>query len=345
MQSGIGYRCDETRMLESPSSDRMREPGVADEGTTTVKIDLMPYAFFQGEIVPVEDAKVSIATHALQYGTGAFGGIRGYQDANGETINIFRLPEHTRRLMNSARLLRAQLKLDADGLGKVLQDLVLKNNPQSDIYIRPFVYKSGIELSPRLTGVDDDIAIYMIPFGDYFDMSRPLKVMVSSWVRSTDNNIPSRGKITGAYINSAFAKDQAEEAGCDDALMMNARGKVAEASGANLYIVRNGTMITSPITGDILEGITRMSIIKFAEDAGIPVEVREIDRSELYISDEAFLCGTGAQVAVIGSIDGRPVGTGERGPVTQKIQEIFFSVVRGKNEQYGDLLTKVPVHN
>ncbi len=310
-----------------------------------MKIDLMPYAYFRGEIVPQEDAKVSIATHALQYGTGAFGGIRGYQDASGETINIFRLPEHTRRLMNSARLLRCELNIDADGLACVLQELVLKNNPQSDIYIRPFVYKSGVELTPRLKGVEDDLAIYMIPFGDYFAMDRPLKMLVSSWVRSTDNNIPSRGKITGAYINSAFAKDQAEEAGCDDALMLNARGKVAEASGANLYIVRNGTLITSPISGDILEGITRLSILQFAEDAGIPVQVREIDRSELYISDEAFLCGTGAQVAVIGSIDGRPVGTGQRGPITEKIQDIFFGVVRGKNAQYDNLLTKIPVHS
>lgn len=331
-------------MLESRASSRLRVPVVADEGTTGVKIDLLPYAYFQGQIVPSDEAKISIATHALQYGTGAFGGIRGYQDANGETINIFRLPEHTRRLMNSARLLRAELNLDAEGLADVLQELVLKNNPQSDIYIRPFVYKSGIELSPRLKGVEDDIAIYMIPFGDYFAMDRPLKVMVSSWVRSTDNNIPSRGKITGAYINSAFAKDQAEEAGCDDALMLNARGKIAEASGANLYIVRDGVMITSPVTGDILEGITRMSIIKFAEDQGIPVEVREIDRSELYVASEAFLCGTGAQVAVIGSIDGRPVGDGTRGPVTKTIQEIFFGVVRGENARYSDLLTKIPVH-
>jgi len=330
-------------MLESAFRRWLQAPAVTDEETGIVKIDLLPYAYFRGQFVPSDEAKVSIATHALQYGTGAFGGIRGYQDASGETINIFRLPQHTRRLMNSARLLRANLNIDADGLGDVLQELVIKNNPQSDIYIRPFVYKSGIELSPRLTGIEDDIAIYMIPFGDYFDMDRPLKLMVSSWVRSTDNNIPSRGKITGAYINSALAKDQAEEAGCDDALMLNQRGKIAEASGANFYIVRDGTMITSPITGDILEGITRMSVIQFAEDAGIPVEVREIDRSELYIADEAFLCGTGAQVAVVGSIDGRPIGTGARGPVTQKIQEIFFSVVRGQNDQYSHLLTKVPV--
>jgi branched-chain amino acid aminotransferase len=309
-----------------------------------VKIDLLPYAYFQGKIVPQDEAKVSIATHALQYGTGAFAGIRGYQDASGETINIFRLPEHSRRLMSSARLLRCELDLDPDGFADVVRELVLKNNPQSDVYIRPFVYKSGIELTPRLKGIEDDLAIYMIPLGDYLAMDRPLKLMVSSWVRSTDNTIPSRGKISGSYINSAFAKDQAEEAGCDDALMLNARGKIAEASAANLYIVRNGTMITSPITGDILEGITRMSVIQYAGDLGIPVEVREIDRSELYIADEAFLCGTGAQVAVIGTVDGRPVGTGQRGPVTEQIQEIFFSVVRGQNAQYENLLTRIPVH-
>jgi branched-chain amino acid aminotransferase len=331
-------------MLESASSDRLKVPVVAIEGTAIVKIDLLPYAYFRGEIVPFEDAKISVATHALQYGTGAFGGIRGYMDANGETINIFRLPQHCRRLMNSARLLRSKLNVDADSLAQVIQDLVLKNNPQSDIYIRPFIYKAGLELSPRLNGIEDDITIYMIPFGDYFDMSRPLKMLVSAWVRSTDNNIPSRGKLSGAYINSAFAKDQAEEAGFDDALMLNSRGKVAEASGANFYIVRDGTLITSPITGDILEGITRQSVIQFAEDAGIPVDIREIDRSELYIADEAFLCGTGAQVAVIGNIDGRPVGSGERGPVTEKIQQIFFDAVRGKSPEYDHLLTKVPVH-
>lgn len=310
-----------------------------------MKIDLLPYAYFRGEIVPQEDAKVSIATHALQYGTGAFAGIRGYQDASGETINVFRLPEHSRRLMSSARLLRCELNLDAGGFADVVKELVLKNNPQSDVYIRPFVYKSGVELTPRLKDIEDDLAIYMIPLGDYLAMDRPLKLMVSSWVRSTDNNIPSRGKISGSYINSAFARDQAEEAGCDDALMLNARGKVAEASAANLYIVRDGTLITSPITGDILEGITRMSVIQYAEDAGIPVEVREIDRSELYIADEAFLCGTGAQVAVIGTVDGRPVGAGQRGPITEQIQDIFFSVVRGQNARYENLLTKIPVHS
>jgi branched-chain amino acid aminotransferase len=307
------------------------------------EIPLQPYAYFEGQIVPSDEAKVSIATHALQYGTGAFGGIRGYLDVSEESINIFRLPDHTRRLMNSSRILRSSLKLDADGLATVIQDLVAKNNPRSNIYIRPFIYKAGLELTPRLNGIRDDIAIYIISFGDYFAMDKPLRVLVSSWVRIADSIIPSRGKITGGYINSSLAKDQAESAGFDDAIMLNISGKVAEGSGANLFIVRNGTLITSPITGDILEGITRRSVVRFARDAGIPVEEREIDRSELYVADEAFFCGTGAQVASIGDIDGRPVGNGERGEITKTIQDIFFACVRGEDSKYGHLLTKVPV--
>lgn len=308
-----------------------------------MEIELQPYAYFEGNFVPSSEAKVSIATHALQYGTGAFGGIRGYLDVSQETINIFRLPDHCKRLMNSARMLRAELDLNADTLGQVLQELVSRNNPTSNVYIRPFIYKAGLELTPHLKGIRDEVAIYMIAFGDYFSMETPLRLMVSSWMRIADNIIPSRGKITGGYINSSLAKDQAEAAGFDDALMLNERGKIAEASGANLFIVRDGTLITSPITGDILEGITRRSVMTFARDAGIPTEEREIDRSELYVADEAFLCGTGAQVAAVGSIDGRDIGTGQRGLITETIQEIFFSCVRGEDQKYADLLTKVPV--
>lgn len=309
-----------------------------------MKIDLLPYAYFRGDIVPADEAKISIATHAVQYGTGAFAGIRGYMDASGESINIFRLPDHTRRLMDSARLIRADLDVDADGAANIIEELTLKNNPQSDIYIRPFVYKSAVELTPRLKDVESDLAIYQIPFGDYFAMDRPLRFMVSSWIRSTDNNIPSRGKITGAYINSALAKDQAEAAGYDDALMLNQDGKVSEASGANFFIVRNGRLATSPITGDILEGITRRTVFELAAEIGVPIDERPIDRSELYIAQEAFVCGTGAQIAVVGEIDGRPVGDGQQGEITRRLQEMFFDIVRGKNPDYGHYLTRVPVH-
>jgi branched-chain amino acid aminotransferase len=327
-------------------SDASPTDGLSPESKEhAVKITLQPYAYFQGEFVPSDEAKISIATHAVQYGTAAFGGIRGYIDVSGETINIFRLRDHTKRLMNSARLLRSNLPVDAEGFAKIIEELVERNNPKTNVYIRPYIYKSGIELSPHLKGIDDDFAVYMIAFGDYFQMETPLRLMVSSWVRIEDNVIPSRGKISGGYINSSFAKDQAEEAGYDDAIMLNRGGKVAEASGANLFIVRDGALITSPLNSDILEGITRRSVLMFARDLGVPVDEREIDRSELYVADEAFLCGTGAQVAVVGSIDGRPVGTGERGPVTEKVQDVFFRLVRGEHSSsaYASLLTRVPV--
>jgi branched-chain amino acid aminotransferase len=306
-------------------------------------IELMPYAFFEDEIVPEDQAKVSIATHALQYGTGAFGGIRGYLDNDGKSINIFRLPEHCARLLQSGKFLRAEIPYTNDQMGEVITSLVKKNAPDRNVYIRPLIYKAGIVLSPKLTGIRDSLAIYMIPLDDYVDMSTPLKLMVSSWQRIEDNVIPSRGKISGGYINSSLAKDQAAEGGYDDAILLNRDGKVAEGSGANLFIVRNGTLITSPITSDILEGITRRSIVEFARDLGIGVEERAIDRSELYISDEAFLCGTGVQIAAVGSIDGRPIGDGQRGSITAQLQSLYFDIVKGTNKQYQHYVTNIPI--
>lgn len=304
---------------------------------------LLPNAFFEGEFVPIDQAKVSIATHALQYGTGCFGGIRGYLDRDGQTINIFRLPDHTRRLIQSGMLLRAQLPYSPSDVAGIITELVRRNAPRHNVYIRPFIYKAGLELTPRLSGVRDQLAVYMLPLNDYLDLSTPLRVMVSSWQRIEDNIIPSRAKITGGYINSSLAKDQAAEGGYDDAILLNREGKVSEGSGANLFIVRNGALVTSPITADILEGITRRSLVEFARDAGITVEERAIDRSELYIAEEAFFCGTGVQIAGIGSIDGRPIGNGERGPITQRMQETFFALVRGEDSPYKRYLTQVSV--
>lgn len=304
---------------------------------------LLKYAFFEGDFVPEGEAKISIATHALQYGTGCFGGIRGYLDRDGKTINIFRLPEHTKRLLQSGSILRSQLPYSAEDIAGIVTELIRRNAPNQNVYIRPFIYKAGLQLVPRLRGVPDQIAVYMLPLDDYLDLNTPIRLMVSSWQRIEDNVIPSRGKITGGYINSSLAKDQATEAGYDDALMLNRNGKVSEGSGANLFIVRNGALITSPISADILEGITRRSLVEFARDAGIPVEEREIDRSELYIADEAFLCGTGVQVAAVGSIDGRPVGNGERGPITGQLQEIFFKLVHGEDSPYRHYLTQVSI--
>src|SRR5215212_6334458 len=283
---------------------------------------MLEYAYFEGNIVPFADAKISVGTHAVQYGTGAFAGIRGYLDQDGETINIFRLPEHAARLLNSAKLLRSRLPFNRESLAQTIVDLVEKNAPASDVYIRPFVYKSSVQLTPRLNGLDDELAIYMLELGDYLDTVSGVKASVSSWHRVPDNAVPGRGKLSGSYINSALSKDEAEEKGADEAILLDSHGHVAEGSGCNLFLVRDGVLITAPVTGDILEGITRRSIILFAKDLGIPVEERVIDRSELYIADEAFFCGTGVQIAPIASIDGRPISNGDPGPITSRLRDI-----------------------
>jgi branched-chain amino acid aminotransferase len=302
---------------------------------------MLDYAFFEGKIVPFADAKISIGTHALQYGTGAFAGIRGYLDQDGETINIFRLRDHTKRLLNSAKLLRAELPYTPDSLADVIASVIEANAPKGDVYIRPFVYKPAVQLTPRLRGIGDELAVYAMNMGDYLDLNKGQKAIVSSWVRINDNAIPSRGKITGAYANSAFVKDEAEEQGADEAIVLNSQGKVAEGSGCNLFVVRDGVLITPPINSDILEGITRRTILQLAEEMEIPTEVRAIDRTELYLLEEAFFCGTGVQVAWIETIDGRPVGNKQRGPISAKLQDAFFDIVRGRDPQHAQFLTKV----
>ena len=302
---------------------------------------MMEYAFFQGRIVPFAEARISIGTHTVQYGTGAFAGIRGYLDDDGSTINIFRLKDHAERLLNSARLLRAELPFDRDSLAATIVSLVERNAPTGDAYIRPFVYKPAIQLTPRLRGLGDELAIYMLSIGDYLKLDRGQRAVVSSWSRIPDNAIPSRGKLIGAYVNSALAKDEAEEKGADEAIMLTTAGKVAEGSGCNLFIVRGDTLVTAPVTGDILEGITRRSMLRMASDTGVRTEERPIDRTELYVADEAFFCGTGVQVAWIESIDGRPVGKGQMGPITSRLRTTFFDTVRGRSVRYADWITGV----
>ncbi len=304
---------------------------------------MLEYAFFEGQVVPFSEANISIGTHCVQYGTAAFAGIRGYLDDSGRTVNIFRLQDHARRLMNSARILRAELPYAPSDVAKIIADLTERNGHHGDVYIRPFVYKPAVQLTPRLKGIGDELAVYMMPMGDYLSLDHGQKAIISSWFRIPDNAIPSRGKLSGAYVNSAFAKDEAEEKGADEAIMLNTAGKIAEGSSCNLFMVRDGALITPPFSSDILEGITRRSILQMAQDAGIPTEVREIDRTELYLADEAFFCGTGVQIAWIETIDGRPVGDGECGPITSQLQTAFFDTVRGRDDRYASWLTRVPI--
>lgn len=301
----------------------------------------LPFAFFEGKIIPTELAKVSIMTNALQYGTGIFGGIRGYQSGNKKDYFIFRLNDHYKRFITSLKILNKTIPYSVEKLVKITIEVAQKNQPKSDFYVRPFAYAADYELSPDTSRLNFDFALYMIPLGEYLPISKGLKLMISNWTRINDNMIPSRAKATGGYFNSAIAKGDAARLGFDDTLMLGADGHLTEASAANFFMVRDGVLITSPKYADVLEGITRKTTLTLAQDLGIPTVERHIDRTEVYIADEAFLTGTGTQVAWINEVDGRIIGNGKIGPITAKIQKHFFNIVRGNVDRYSSWLTKI----
>ncbi len=302
-------------------------------------MEFLEYAYFDGKIIPFGQANVSVATLALQYGLSVFGGIRGYKSEDGKAINIFRLQDHFTRFSRSANLLKIKLPGDAQMLAQATIELTKRNNPNSDCYYRPFAYKSDLSLGPSIAHPGGGFTIYMLPLQNYFSKDT-LSLGVSSWRRVSDGQIPARGKIGGAYVNSAIAKDEAVLNGYDDAIMMNQHGKVGEASAANLFMVRDGVLITPPVTADILEGITRRTVLELANDLGLPVLEREIDRSELYICDELFLCGTAAQISPVTHVDKREIGDATR-PVITKLRGTFEDAVRGRNPEYAKWLTRV----
>ena len=304
-------------------------------------MSLLPKAFFQGAIIPFEDAKVSIATHSMQYGTGVFGGIRGYYNPEKNCVNIFRLSDHIKRVFNSARLIKVDIAYSQEEVFQTFVDLTKANGAKSNVYFRPMAYKSGTDLTPKLTGIDDDFAIFMMANEDLYTTDKGISATVSSWRRISDNVIPARGKVAGGYINSSLAKDDALEAGFDEAIMLNRYEKVAEGSAANLMIVREGVLVTPDINSDVLEGIMRRSVMQMARDMGIEVQERTVDRSELYMADEVFFCGTGAQIKSVVDIDRRLVGNGEVGEITQKIYAQFRKIIMNEETPYGDWVTSV----
>jgi branched-chain amino acid aminotransferase len=308
-----------------------------------MKATSFPYAFFQEKIVNIEEAKVSVMTNALQYGTGIFGGIRGYYNAEKKYISVFRLDDHYKRFLLSVNVLGCTLPYTKEQLKELTIALIKKNKPTTDAYLRPFAYVGHTNLGPNLADTTLDFTVYMIPLGEYLPVDKGLSVMVSSWRRISDNAIPSRAKISGGYVNSALARKEAHENGYDEAIMLSEAGNVSEGSAENLFIVRDGVVITPAVADDVLEGITRRTVIQLAKDNNIPVEVRTIDRSELYVSDEVFLSGTGCQIAWISKIDKRTIGSGKIGPVSKLLQEKFFKIVRGEDDIYADWCTKIPM--
>ena len=305
-----------------------------------------PFAYFEGNVVPLGDAKVGIMTHALNYGTGCFEGIRGYWVPEDEQVYLFRAREHFERLHRSAHILRMKVRLDPAELTQLACDLVAKSGYREDVYVRPLVYKSaeqvGLSLVRKapdggLEDVEDDFFMFTVPFGAYLDLDKPIRVTISPWRRIDDNVIPPRAKVTGLYINSALATSQAKELGFDEAIMLNSDGSVSEGPGENIFMLRDGKLITTGPDSNILEGITRHAVMTLArEELGIEVVERRIARTELYIADELFFTGTAAQISAIGEVDGRTIGSGEIGPVAARLQEVFFDAVRNRNPKYAD---------
>jgi branched-chain amino acid aminotransferase len=298
-------------------------------------VTLPKNAYFKGKIVPYADAKVGVLTHGLNYGTAVFGGIRAYWNEEEEQLYAFRPLEHFQRFLNSTKLMCMELGQTAEQLTQITIELLRTDGYRCDVYIRPLAYKADEMIGVKLHGLHDEFSIVAVPFERYVSNDTNAHVTFSSWRRVDDNMIPARGKISGAYANSALIKTDAVRAGFDEALVLNQDGHVSEGSAMNIFLVRDGTVITPPVTDNILEGITRRSVAELLRaELGVPVVERPIDRTEVYLSDEFFMTGTAAQVTAVTRVDHRPIGQGQMGPVTARLRELFAEVVRGRVPKY-----------
>jgi branched-chain amino acid aminotransferase len=297
--------------------------------------------YFQGEYVKLGEARISIMTHAFLYGTGVFEGIRAYWNPDEKQMYALRIKEHIVRLRNSSKIMLMAELPSVEEFTEIVLQVLRRNNFHEDAYCRPSVYKSTEAIGVKLHGLKHDFYVLSIPMGDYIDTEKGIATGTVSWRRTSDVSMPSRSKITGSYVNPAFSKTEAMLNGFEEAIVLTNDGHVAEGSAENLFMVRDGVLITPSVSEDILEGITRAGIIEIAAHLGIPVKERQIDRSELYIADEVFLCGTGAQVSPVSSVDHRPVGDGRVGPMSKLISKTYFDAVRGRMPAFKHWVTPV----
>jgi branched-chain amino acid aminotransferase len=305
-------------------------------------VTLPNFAFFRGQIVPYSEAKVGVLTHTFNYGTAVFGGLRAYWNSDEEQLFIFRPLDHYQRFLESARLMLMELPYSADEMVQFTIDLLRAEDYRTDAYIRPISYFADEIIGVRLHDLHADLTMISIPFGSYVQNEEGIHVTISSWRRLDDNMIPARGKISGAYVNSAFIKTDAQRSGFDEAIVLNQDGHISEGSAENFFLVRKGIMCTPPVTENILEGITRRTIMMLLRDElGVEVVERPIDRTEIYLAEEAFFCGTGVQIAAITQVDHRPVGTGRLGSITKELRRLYFDVVRGRVPKYRELCAPV----
>jgi branched-chain amino acid aminotransferase len=300
------------------------------------------WVYFEGELCRYGDAHLGLLTHALHYGTGCFEGIRAYWSERQQRMNVFKMPEHFRRMTGNALMLHMKLPHSVEELCALTVELMRRNDFRTDVYIRPLVYKANEEIGIRFHNLRDGFMIVPVPFGAYVDTTGGIRCQVSSWRRMDDNVAPPRSKATGIYINSALSKTEAYLNGFDEAILLTQDGHVCEGSAENLFIMRRGQLITPPASENIVEGVTRATLMDFArDDLGIEVVERRIDRSELYVADEVLLCGTGAEVSAVIEIDRRRIADGEPGEVTRKLQERYFAACKGEDDRHVDWLTPI----
>lgn len=300
------------------------------------------YVFLNGKYIEADKAMIPVRTHAFLYGTGVFEGIRAYYNDEEKQLYIFRMKEHYERMLRSGKIMFMNSPYTIEEYMAQTKELLKKNGYKQDVYLRPTLYKSAIKVGPGLYDNEDSYCLFTTPFGAYYDATAGLKLCVSSWRRTSDNAIPPRAKVSGAYANAALIKTDAHNFGFDDAIVLTENGQVSEGSAMNLMFVANGKLITTPTTDDILVGVTRNTVIELARDLGIEVVERPVDRTELYIMDEMFVCGTGAQITPIESVDKRFVGKdGKLGPITAQLQKLYFDVVKGKVAKYKHWCTPV----
>jgi branched-chain amino acid aminotransferase len=280
-------------------------------------------AFFGGEFVPLSEARIPVMTHGFLYGTATFEGVRAYWNEEQEQLFGLKLLAHYRRMAQSAKILLMKMPHSPEELVDITVDLLRRNGFRQDVYIRPTLYKSTEAIGVRLHNLDEAIVIFAVPFGEYIAIDRGITAQTVSWRRNSDQALPARSKIVGAYVNSAFSKSEAVMNGYDEAIVLTADGHVSEGSAENLFMVRDGKLITPSITDDILEGITRHGLMQLARE------------------DELFLCGTGAQLSPVVEVDHRAIGDGKVGPVTSRLTDLYFDVVRGRNDRYSDWVTPI----
>lgn len=320
-------------------------PAQRKEATTArrghLKFGAQGFAYLNGAFMPVQEATISIATHAFNYGTGCFEGIRGYWNEEHGELYLLKLQAHFRRFLDSAKLFRIEVGKTREELCDMAVELVRRGEFRRDVYVRPVAYKASQVIRVGLLGLEDGLCCWTAPMGDYHDIRNGLSVMVSGWRRNDDNAIPARAKATGGYINAALAIADAQDAGFDEAILLTGDGHVSEASSANIFLVTGGRLVTPEAADDILVGITRAALFDVAARLGISVAERRVDRTELYVADEIFLCGTGVQVSPVTKVDGRLVGEGKMGEVTRGIQDLYLSAVHGEVEEFRDWLTPV----